>query len=70
MLIGKIKLARVYRRAAAPIEVFGKKQRFADSGIAARTGRVEVETESLGVQVPLNEIGLAIARWKEEEQTS
>jgi hypothetical protein len=34
------------------------------------TSRAEPETELLGAQVPLNEIKVAIARWKEEKQTS
>jgi hypothetical protein len=34
------------------------------------TGRIERKTDTPNVQVPLNEIKVAIARWKEEEQTS
>ena len=34
------------------------------------TGRVDVEKDFIDVQVPLNEIWVAIARWNEEEQTS
>ena len=36
----------------------------------AGTGWIEREVDFIGVQVPLNEIKVAIARWKEEEQTS
>ena len=36
----------------------------------ARTGRVKVEKDTPEVQVPIYKIELAIARWKEEEQTS
>jgi hypothetical protein len=38
--------------------------------VSRGTGRVDVERDFIGAQVPLNEIELAIARWKEEEQTS
>ena len=34
------------------------------------TGWIEREKDFIGAQVPLNEIKVAIARWKEEEQTS
>ena len=34
------------------------------------TGWIERERDIANVQVPLNEIKVAIARWKEEKQTS
>ena len=40
------------------------------SGGQAHTGRIERKKDFIDVQVPLNEIKVAIARWKEEKQTS
>ena len=38
--------------------------------LGANTSRVQRETETPGAQVLIYRIELAIARWKEEEQTS